>query len=1305
MQKRILLRRYLGVTLALSMGVSLMPQLSLVGNVSAKAATNQIKPGIVYSEAISEEKSISVQDNGLVEPVYVGANGKQYTEAQMTGTEDALKDGTALKQMIDSGDVDESSVPKTEVIVSTSSGDKKVTVGTAGAASSSSQGSVSDSVRNQGSWGLCWAFASIASIEENIKKQGTNLANGIFADNPDLSERHAGYFAHNSFALDKTNPSYGDGAKKTSAKSAFTGGHSGQVAAYIARGNGVAMEYEAPYDTTSAMGTLPEADRYSSVLALKDYIEYGPYSSGATGIQTVKTAIDTYGAVSATVYMGGGLASSQVRDTAWTEDYKNCYHPSGHQTDHAVCIVGWNDNYSKNNFNTKPAQDGAWLVKNSWGSDWGDSGYFWLSYYDQTIGTIEAFNMTEQTSDARTYNYSADGPNYFVSGPQQGANVFQCQDDEDLTEIGFYCNSGDTVSLSVYVSDTKITNIATAGSAKATKTVSNCTAGYHRVPITSVSLKKGQWFAVVEKVTNTSGVRYRIDNRGKVGQSLVYNGSAWQNMTGNRNFSLYAYTSAPADESVIASVDNYLQVSGSLTSNDINQGYAWNSMQQEKKIATRAKTQNQVAMMARVNRVFPRVLSLCGGKNFYTSATRNEGPGAEGVEVYANGAAVKVNGVSVNYKSRTLVASFARTYSWVWANAKHTAYKSAYSGTYVAAVTTSLVKPELNVDGTVKAPDATANAIVSAKVSGNKVTITPKASGDVYLWMLYYPKSVYYQQERLNAQTEYALTKVHVGTAPAKIGLYDHANANVVTDTQTVSNITPPGGTTDVYIEGMTGSGATLAKVTDATVGYTSAIASKIKNGVTVTKDPNNDKHFIIQVASDFFTQNNIKDGKTADVTVSFICDKNAKKANFKLTVSNTTQSVKLSKAENDQGNGRLSGDNTTGYEVALDSTALAAKTIILKEDKSVYDTSRKATITTKIVPIATKEDGGFAFSTASVPVSKYPLNAKQKKITMKIQKDGTYLINAPKGSDGTDVYFAVWHNSYDKSNMGNGYALVHVTVGTANAAGSMSLNTESVSFPSAKAAIQTAQISETVSLPDSTKATTDIFEIKSIPCVDGFTISPVGIVTVTSSLTAEQKKVTLARVKGSANEFQITAKKGTKDGTRAFFLLKYNKDVYKVVSVVVGTPNESKAISIAATDSYASVANSGGTIPTIKVKYNASGSTTAYVKETITVTDSSTNPRTDVNQLLRICSETGFSIYPNGSKVTAVGAIPAIQKKINMSYYKTGSTDTVRNYKITVSKATPVGTEAYFVIYHNAFDANNANGKGYLVVKIQVVE
>lgn len=49
------------------------------------------------------------------------------------------------------------------------------------------------------------------------------------------------------------------------------------------------------------------------------------------------------------------------------------YPTSTKNVNHVVTVVGWDDNYSAKNFraSSKVKGDGAWIVKNSWGTGWG----------------------------------------------------------------------------------------------------------------------------------------------------------------------------------------------------------------------------------------------------------------------------------------------------------------------------------------------------------------------------------------------------------------------------------------------------------------------------------------------------------------------------------------------------------------------------------------------------------------------------------------------------------------------------------------------------------------------------------------------------------------------------------------------------------------------------------------------------------------------------------------------------------------------------------------------------------------------
>lgn len=74
-------------------------------------------------------------------------------------------------------------------------------------------------------------------------------------------------------------------------------------------------------------------------------------------------------------------------DNQWNNYKGGIYHKDmgniSQAKKHAVSIIGWDDNYSRNNFvYEKPEKDGAWLVLNSWGTNWGNNGTAWLSYED-----------------------------------------------------------------------------------------------------------------------------------------------------------------------------------------------------------------------------------------------------------------------------------------------------------------------------------------------------------------------------------------------------------------------------------------------------------------------------------------------------------------------------------------------------------------------------------------------------------------------------------------------------------------------------------------------------------------------------------------------------------------------------------------------------------------------------------------------------------------------------------------------------------------------------------------------------------
>lgn len=83
------------------------------------------------------------------------------------------------------------------------------------------------------------------------------------------------------------------------------------------------------------------------------------------------------------------------------------YPSSTKSINHLVTVVGWDDNYSAKNFKTASnvTADGAWIVKNSWGENWGKNGYFYLSYQDGSINNLVAASATNQPKYTNNYFY------------------------------------------------------------------------------------------------------------------------------------------------------------------------------------------------------------------------------------------------------------------------------------------------------------------------------------------------------------------------------------------------------------------------------------------------------------------------------------------------------------------------------------------------------------------------------------------------------------------------------------------------------------------------------------------------------------------------------------------------------------------------------------------------------------------------------------------------------------------------------------------------------------------------------------
>ena len=169
-----------------------------------------------------------------------------------------------------------------------------------------------------------------------------------------------------------------------------------------------------------------------------------------TDNSNIQTAIINYGGINTAMYWDESGASYNA------VTYAYYYSGADYGTNHEVCIVGWDDNYPASNFLSTPPGNGAWIAKNSWGTDSGDSGYFYVSYYDTVFtSNCTCFYGAYPTTDYSTvYQYDplgcTDSAGY-GSYTAWFAGVYTAANSEPLAAVSFYALSpGSSYQLSVY---------------------------------------------------------------------------------------------------------------------------------------------------------------------------------------------------------------------------------------------------------------------------------------------------------------------------------------------------------------------------------------------------------------------------------------------------------------------------------------------------------------------------------------------------------------------------------------------------------------------------------------------------------------------------------------------------------------------------------------------------------------------------------------------------------------------------------------------------------------------------------------
>ena len=362
-------------------------------------------------------------------------------------------------------------------------------------------------IRDQGLYGSCWSFASFVALESPLLPGEVrdfsewHLAYWTFVTNPE------GFPAFTAWS-DPNDPFSPDDPAKVYNQ----GGDDWKTVAVLVRGTGPVNEADLPYGgpLPSTKPNLPREKLLTGAL-------YMPYSASEIWEQgypyivadEVKASIIKYGALSI------GMMADFNENTWNTETHAFFYNgPRG--ANHAVNVVGWDDGFPKENFATTPPGDGAWIVRNSWGEEFGEGGYFYMSYYDTSVDSGIAYILASPDLYGIIHQHDPLGWVRSVSAsetnPETGwmANIFTAGEDQTLRAVSFYAAAYGTM-YEVFIDDVS-GGVSGSGEALRTAEASGTLEqpGYHTIPLPRpVGVGEGTRFRVRVKLT-TPGYEYPL---------------------------------------------------------------------------------------------------------------------------------------------------------------------------------------------------------------------------------------------------------------------------------------------------------------------------------------------------------------------------------------------------------------------------------------------------------------------------------------------------------------------------------------------------------------------------------------------------------------------------------------------------------------------------------------------------------------------------------------------------------------------------------------------------------------------------
>ena len=350
------------------------------------------------------------------------------------------------------------------------------------------------SVKNQGSNGICWSFAAMASLESTLIAKQPDI---------DLSEWSMAFYTFSPLL----------GYEKGEKDPFKTAGSVNTAAPMLTSWYAPVPQADFPDNdlTNKSLDLTGEELRARAVCHVSDVeIFLNDRDTPVTEdmIRAVKETVLGGNAVSVIYYNSQNGVNAEY-NSFYNPDYKAASATASMY--HAVTIVGWDDDFSAMKFRNSPPRNGAFLCKNSWGPAKSENGYFWLSYNEPSIAELYSVSAEPVQKHSGQYQYDTYG---FCRGMSINnedtmaymANRFTAEEDTVVTSVMFVtAMPGDQYSVRVY-KDLEDPDDPSKGTLVCTAEGTERYAGYHTLDLeTPVFLKAGEEFSIVVKLSGEPG--------------------------------------------------------------------------------------------------------------------------------------------------------------------------------------------------------------------------------------------------------------------------------------------------------------------------------------------------------------------------------------------------------------------------------------------------------------------------------------------------------------------------------------------------------------------------------------------------------------------------------------------------------------------------------------------------------------------------------------------------------------------------------------------------------------------------------